>query len=450
MNIFAKLAAILGIPVAMATANDNAVASRIDDPVVEAARKRLGGQFAPLPISQTRWYLSDLEAAEMAADRGDLSIAGRLMRAARKDGTFAGVLATRTGGLVRLPKKFRGDADLVDALKVGHDSIRSVFDEMFPPTELANLIADGILLGVGVGILEPVPGRSYPVFIRLEPENLRYVWTENRWYYTTLVGRVLVEPGMGRWVLHTPGGRVAPWNHGLWRATGQSWIDKQHARYCKSNYESKLANPARVAVSPQGAAEKQKQSWFKQVMAWGINSVFGVTPGYDVKLLESNGKGWECFVETIKLSDRDTVISVTGSTVLVDGGTGFSNIDVHKAIRADLIKADAEGAAYTLNTQGLPTWILTSWDESKLETSVIVEWDIDQPEDRTAEATTMTQAASALTQLNAALENSEDEVDVAEFMKRFSVPLKKRAKGPGVANSKPSNASTADAAKEAA
>ncbi len=81
--------------------------AQLDDPDIERARKQLGGQLAPLPQTKTRWYLADLETAEQSADAGDLDLAAQLMRSARKDGVFAGVLSTRTGGLVRLPKKFR-------------------------------------------------------------------------------------------------------------------------------------------------------------------------------------------------------------------------------------------------------------------------------------------------------------------------------------------------------
>jgi hypothetical protein len=427
MSLAQRIAAWLGITAAVASSQGEipTSAQKIDDPQVRRARERVGGQLIPLPFTQTRWHLADLEKAEALADLGDLSAAGRLMRSARKDGTFAGVLATRTGGLVRLPKKFRGQKEIVDALELGKASVRSVFDEMFPPTELANFLADGILLGVAVGLLEPVEGRDYPVFIRLEPENLRYRWSENRWYYRTINGEVLVEPGLGRWVLHTPGGRVAPWQNGLWRAIGQAWIDKQHARLHKSNWEGKLANPARVAVSPHGATEGQIQSWWRKVMAWGVNSVFGVLPGYDVKLLESNGRGYDCFLKTIERSDRDIVIALTASTVLIDGGTGFANADVHAAIRHDLIKGDAEGLSYTLNTQGIPPWVVERWGEQGLEESGLVEWDVTPPEDLAKASTAMGQAATALAALNAALQNSGHEVDVPAFALQFKIPLRK-------------------------
>lgn len=424
-----RIAALLGIS---AYASPLPLAGpSIDSPSVEEVRRVYGGQLAPLPVTQTRWHDSDLETAERLADTGDLSMAARLMRTVRKDGTFAGVLATRTGGLVRLPKRFRGETEIVSALELGNDSVRSVFDEMFPPAELALMAADGILLGVAVGELVPVPGRDYPVLVRLEPEFLVYRWNENRWYYRSIVGLLPITPGDGRWVLHTPGGRIAPWQNGLWRAIGRAWIDKEHARLHKKNWEGKLANPARVAVSPQGAGENQKQAWWRAVMAWGVNTVFGVGPGYDVKLLESNGRGYECFLATIKNSDRDMVIAVTGSTVLVDGGTGFANADVHAAIRADLIKETADGLAYTLNTQGIPPWVVARWGEEGLRRSAIVEWDVTPPTNRTAEAAAMVSAGQALTGLTEALAKTGRELDVDAFAIRFGLPVKGDRNGDG-------------------
>ncbi|MCC6557284.1 MAG: hypothetical protein IT372_30400, partial [Polyangiaceae bacterium] len=109
---------------------------------------------APPPTSVTRWYLADLEKAIHEADQGDLSRAAQLCRALRRDGVLHGVLSTRTGGLVRLPRRFSGDPQAVAALG-GHEGKPGIFDEMFPAPELALLAGDGILLGVGVAELLP-------------------------------------------------------------------------------------------------------------------------------------------------------------------------------------------------------------------------------------------------------------------------------------------------------
>jgi hypothetical protein len=418
------IAALLGISAYTAPPPDGAPS--LDDPQVERVREAQGGQLQQAPFSQTRWYLSDLESAEISADRGEIALAARLMRSARRDGVLAGILSTRTGGLVRLPKRFRGDTDVIAALELGHQDARSVFEEMFPSSELALLAADGIMLGVGVGELVPVEGRDYPVLVRLDPEFLSYRWNENRWYFRSVAGLIPITPGDGRWVLHVPGGRMAPWQHGLWKAIGRAFIRKEQAGLYKDNWEAKLAHPARVAIAPNGASEEQADSWFQRVLAWGINTVFGMKPGYDVKLLESNGRGSDSWHKTIAAQNTEMIIAVAGQTVLVDGGTGFANADVHKSIRADLIKETADGLAYTINTQGIPQFIVARWGEDALlNRSCVVEWDVTPPADRSAEATALVQVGLAIQGLQTAVSAHGLELDVAALCARFGVPVSK-------------------------
>lgn len=426
-NVAAATAALLGRS-AYQAAQPSPFGGEIDDDDVGRIRRLMGGQIQPLAQSQTRWYLSDLEMAEYAADAGEIAPAARLMRAARKDGRLSGVLSTRTGGLVRLPKRFTGDAEVVAALELGHEeydaSVRSVFEEMFPSTELALMAADGVLLGVAVGELVPVEGRDYPVLVRLDPEFLIYRWNENRWYFRSIAGTLPITPGDGRWILHTPGGRMVPWQHGLWRAIGRSYIRKEHAQLHKDNYEAKLANAARVAVSPQGAGEFQKESWYQKVMAWGINTTFAMTPGYDVKLVESNGRGWEAFDTTISECNLDAIIAIAGQEVTTTGGAGFQNSDIHKTIRADLIKDTADGLANTLNTQGIPVFVALRWGIAAIESrACIVEWDVTPPKDRNAEALSLVTTANAITTLTAACQAAGLELDVRALCVRFAVPL---------------------------
>jgi hypothetical protein len=394
---------------------------------IDARRGQVGfgnGLLPPPSYTRTRWYMSDLETAERLADMGDLKQAGQLMLAARKDGHLSGILSTRTGGLVRLPRVFRGDADVVNMLERGHDSTRAAFDELCPPSELALMAADGVFLGVAVGELIPVRGRKYPVLVRYDPQFLRYRWDEDRWYYASQAhGLIPITPGDGRWVLHTPGGRVAPWQSGLWRAVGQAWIRKQHAGLYKDAWEAKLAHPARVAFAPQGAAEEQKQAYFQQVMAWGINTVFGLVPGFDVKILESNGRGYESFIKTIEQCNEEFKLAIAGQTVTSDGGTGFANADVHKSIRADLIKETADGISHTVNTQILPVFVMRMWGaDAVLTKRVTQEYDVTPPKDRNNEAQAMVSAAAAVKQLGEALAPVDLAPDVRQIMDRYGIP----------------------------
>ena len=139
----------------------------LDAPEVIQARESLGGQLGPPGRTPTRLYLADIESATHAADLGQIGPAAQLMVAAKQDGVYSGVLSTRTDGLVRLPKRFRGDAEICSELQpgstadaTGNTESRSIFDEMCPPKELALLAADGLMLGVGVAELVPVAGRA--------------------------------------------------------------------------------------------------------------------------------------------------------------------------------------------------------------------------------------------------------------------------------------------------
>lgn len=403
----------------------------LDDETVERVREAIGGNLQPLPTTKLRWYLADLERAQHNADVGNIEMAARLYRAMRRDGVLAGLLGTRTAGLVRLPKRFYGKRKIVKAL-TAKNGTRSVFDEMFPPAELALLAADGITLGVGVAELVPVPGRSYPVMVRLDPEFLQYQWSESRWYFNSLAGRLPITPGDGRWILHVPGGRMSPWTFGLWPALGRSFINKEHALLHRSNFSAKLANPARLGYAPAGATEPQRMGWLKKIGAWATNTVFDIPPGWDVKILESNGRGFEVFEKEISTSDYEMMIALAGQIVTTTGGSGFVSAGLFKTVRQDLIKGDAEALAYTINTQGLPGWIATEFGEDAIDDGNVVEWDTDEPKDKASEATTMTALGAGIKSLNEALAaaGTGRSVDVTELASRFGVPLREGAVEP--------------------
>lgn len=401
----------------------------LSDEQVEEVRSQYGGALHVQPITQTRWLLSQLERAQIEADAGVLLRAGSLMRTVDSDGVLAGLMSTRAGGLVRLPKKFRGPSDMVDALQSGGEFARSVFEEMFPASELERFVSDGIKLGVAIGELRPVKGRAFPVFVRLLPEFLVWRWAEQRWYYQSIAGLLPITPGDGRWILHTPGGRSVPWQSGLWRALGRAYITKDHAREHRDNWESKLANPARVTTAPVGATMEDRRSLFTRLIHWGVNTVFSLTPGWDIKLIESNGRGADSFRATIEEQDKEFQIALTGQTVMSEGGVGFQNADVFDAIKADLIQRDGDGLALTLNTQGLPAWTAFTYGEERLAESPTVQWDTTPPSDQNAVASSLVQAATAIKSLTEALAlaGSPRRLDVEALATKFGIPLEVEA-----------------------
>lgn len=417
------MVALLGISTYQAQPAINALPS-LGDKQVEERLAVLRGQLSALPQTQLRWYLADLESALRKADAGDLLKAGELWAAMKRDGTLAGILSTRCSGLVHLPKRMSGRADIVADLE-GRDGVSSKFDAMFPATELEKIAEDGIGMGVAVGVLAPVEGRAYPVLVRLDPRWLSYRWGENRWYYNSVVGTLPITPGDGHWVLWTFGGRIAPWQSGLWYSLGTAWVNKQHAMFQKANWEAKLANPARAAVAPIGATENQRQGFFQRLIAWGANTVFDLPIGWDVKIIESNGIGHKSFDATIERSDVEFAIGIAGQVVTVTGGTGFANADVHKSIRADLIQSTGEKLAYGLNTQGIPPYVLGHFGEDALAETAVTSWDTTPPKDLKADAEAQNQLGNAIKTANDALAPYGLRVEVKALASRFGLPLER-------------------------
>lgn len=390
----------------------------IDDPATERAREAWGGQLQPLLSSKLRWYLADLESAQRHADAGSMQMVAQLARAMRRDGVIAGLLKTRTAGLVALPKRFKGSDKLVSQLQET-SAVRPLFDEMFPPEALAPFLADYIVTGVAVAELMPVVGRDHPIMVRRDPEFLRYRWSEDRWYFQSVVGPLPITPGDGRWMLLTAD-RISPWNMGCWAALGRAYIAKEHAMLARANFSAKLANPARVAFSPPGATEVDQATMLEKVIAWGLNTVFQLPQGWDVKLLETNGRGWEVFGEEIETGNLEIMITLAGSKVLVDGGTGFANAGIHAGIRADLIKEGADALAHVVNTQGLPHWTLSQGVD--LSETPRVEWDIAPAADRKTEAEGLKAIADAVVSLRAAMAG-ELALNTETLLGRYGVPI---------------------------
>jgi hypothetical protein len=398
-------------------------ALEITDASIEQIRSMLGGgQLAPPPTSQTRWYLQDLERAVVSADVGEMSRPARLWSAMRSDGVIWGLRNTLSSGVVRLPKRYYStDQELLADLRP-QNGTPSAFDDMCPPAEQALMVDDACGLGVAVGELTPVEGRDIPRLTRLEPEFLFYRWTSNRWYYRSVAGLIEITPGDGRWVLHLPGGIVNPWRNGLYRAVGRSYINKDHSLNHRSNYSSKLANAARVVTAPPGATEEQRTGFLSRIAAWGINSVFELPVGWQAALLESNGRGYDVFKDEIATSDQESMIAIAGQIVTTTGGTGFTNMDLFQAIRHDIIETVGQAWAHTLNTQVLPAYSLIKRGQAWQEHRVIVELVTRAPKDHVREATTMVTVGNGIAQMNAALAASGRKVEEDELLTRFDIP----------------------------
>ena len=369
-------------------------------------------QISPPTYSQSDWLAHDLEDAMRAADSGAMRLVARLANACRRDGTIAGVLSTRTLGMLALPFMVSASPELMPWA----DRLREDFAVMFPAAELEAILADGIVLRFAVGEFVQPAWARLPTLRRLDPEFLQYRWQEDAWYYASASGLLRIEPGDGRWLLHLPGGHVSPWKSAPVWALGRAFIMKQSAIFLRENYNQKLANAARAAKCPKGTTNEERAEQLEQLIGWGPNAAFVLPDGYEIEIIESNGRGHESFGVSIVDCDREAVITLSGQTVTTEGAAGFANGAIFERIRGDLIQSDANGLAETLLQQGLPLW---GWMNNVDVASFTLRWETKPPRDRTADATASMQAAQAI---KAWIEVGAD-VDVSAEARTYGVTL---------------------------
>lgn len=406
----------------------------LGDKTVRDARSVYGGMLEPIPVTKLRWYPPDIEKAQTMADTGNMQLVGDLCHSMRIDGVIRGLGDARTS-VVDLPKRYFGSADVERVLKSKNNSDRSVYDEMIPATEARLMVWDGITAGVAIGEMVPVKGRNFPVLIRRYPRNLYYIWTKNTWYYRSIVGFMPIQPGVpnedgNSWVLHIPGGRLSPWNSGLWNAIGRHYINKTQSIFARQSYEMKHSHPARVAFAPVGASEEERKGLISGIIRWAMNAAFMLPVGWDIKLVESNGRGIEIYDKSIETADKEIATALCGSAVMLQGTTGFSNMDVFRVVQKDLIRSTSCAWDHTVNTQILPGFIAGRWGTEAVKNATVVETDIKEPKDREAEARTMAGVANAIKSLVDAIAAGQVAqgvkkpvaVDVGELLEQFGIP----------------------------
>jgi len=399
---------------------------RADSTIVETVRKLFGGNLQTLASTRLEWVLEDVDIASQAADWGDLEPAAQLCRAMRRDAVISGLQTTKNGGILRLPRIWTGSERVIDELEKAESGIRT-FDLLCPPSELKQLADDADFLNVAVGELVPVQGRAYSVLERKDPKDLFYLWPFNCWILRTAAGIVPITPNDGRWVLHLSGPRVTPWQFGKWHPAARVWVRKESNQALKDNWAFKLANAARVAMAPQASTEKGRQNWFQQVADWGINTVFSAIPGYEVKLIESNGRGWEGFDSSIKECNEAFMIQFAGQLVSVTGGTGFSSEDLYASVRYDLIEDTAVPLAHTISTQIIP-WFTEWMFPDEAEESPGFKYDVRRPTDLSAEASIYTALGSGVQQLEEAATKKGLDLNVAKIFAHFGLDVTRKPK----------------------
>lgn len=370
----------------------------------------------PSAWGRTEWAPADLTTAWRLAQGGNLSLAAELVDAMLADDRVQATLGVRVRGLLGLPLAF--DPPNNREGRTVTRALEADFWEFAPEESLYQLVAWGLLLGVGLARLdwqEGESGRLLPALEVWHPRNLRYDPQRGVWQVQTREGGA-VEPRPGAWWLYTPYGSRRPWSQGLWRALAVPWLVKQDAvRFWARDNEVGAIRVGQVSGPTTDAAREQLA---RDLAELGSSTGIALPEGYQLQILSPSGEVWRSKEAAIAWANTALSTAILGQnlTTEVQGGS-FAAARVHDAVRRDLLEADAEGLATSLREQVLAYWAEFNYGDARL--APWPRWDTELPEDTAQTADTLSKLAQAV----ATLAQAGAPVDVPALLEAYGVPL---------------------------
>jgi phage gp29-like protein len=370
----------------------------------------------PSAWGRTEWAPADLGTAWRLAQGGNLSLAAELAEATLADDRVQATLGTRVRGLLGLPLSFEPPNN-----REGRTITRALeadFWTFAPEESLYQLVAWGLLLGVGLARLdwqEGESGRVLPVLEVWHPRNLRYDPQRGVWQVQTREGGA-VEPRPGAWWLYTPYGARRPWSQGLWRALAVPWLVKQDAvRYWARDNE---VGALRVGQASGPTTAEAREQLARDLAELGNSTGIALPEGYSLQILSPSGDVWQSKQAAIEWANVALATAILGQnlTTEVRGGS-LAAAQVHDAVRRDLLESDTEGLSTSMREQVLSYWAEFNYGDARL--APWPRWDTDLPEDTAQTADTLSKLAQAV----ATLAQAGAPIDVPALLERYDVPL---------------------------
>lgn len=334
-------------------------------------------QREPFARTFCEWDTTAVASARLLADGGNLRAMADLVDELRADDRIGGVLQQLSLALLGLPLTFEASGDGRKRNKVVR-AVESDDDwwDMTSEADLADLFEWGLVAGVGLAELVYPPnandfGRVVPRLKVWHPRWLRWDWQKRSWWlWTDESAEIEITPGDGKWLMFTPFGRHRPWARGLWRRLAKRWLLKTFAITDWARHSEMHGLPLRVGTTPESSTPEQREAYADELDELGRDTSIVLPPGYALEFKEAVARTWEMFPKQIESADLAIAIAVLGQnlTTEVQGGS-LAASEVHRVVKAELLRFYAEGFATCLHDQ-----LLEPWAEINFGTRALAPW----------------------------------------------------------------------------
>jgi phage gp29-like protein len=394
-------------------------------------------------VGQMKSVIRTFEASsfEAAAGFADLML---------RDDRIHGCFMTRIEALIASDLSVTGasqkrlDRKLAERIG-GTDEFPGIWDDMFPPEAVGDLLFWGRMLGIGVAeiLWDTKTNRDEWGFtIRVwHPQHIR--WEEQKGVYQVVQagGDPIDLPsleefphGDGKWIIYAPYGYRAVWRRALMRPLAMAYLCRQWCVRDWARYNEKHGLPADVARVPENAPIEEKAKFMTDVAARGSETVVfmpATDPAaaqYDFKIVEPMGNSYQGFDAFLGRMDSNIAIAVKGNNLTTEVQEGSrASAQVHAGVDARILASDAR-IFPVLVRQGLYHWVRANFGEKA--GIPFVRKVVEEPADELKMAQTMdtvgaavlamqlagmpvdTEAVAALWKIPMRVEDPEDEDDV--------------------------------------
>ncbi len=251
------------------------------------------------------------------------------------------------------------------------------------------------------------------------PRHIYYRWDIRKLVAMTMTGPVIIEPGAGKWFVHSPFGLYRGWIHAAIRAIADKWMIKQLAWRDWARFNERHGLPMIKAMVPAAGDAKQKENFVSSMSTMGQEAVVGLPQmvdgtGYDIQLLEARDRAWETFKGAIESADRSIILTIKSQNLTTEVQEGsFAAARQHGNVEQVTLEFDNDTFANDFYEQvSRPFALYNFGDASKATRS---SWDIEPEEDKAVKAKTFSDISNAVSVMIAA----GVQLDVASIAKEF-------------------------------
>ena len=334
--------------------------------------------FQQLPVT-TQWRTTDNVSAyrEMMIEheQGYFMNSSTFWEESLSDDRIAAVVDTRLDGLLAADLEFVPVDDRKKSKKLaevlgGTDRTQDdgLWLQMMDPDHAKELLKWYVGLGFCYGpiVWETKNGEWVPRVIPWHPRFVRWDWS--RWQYAVTAWNepVVYLPRTdenprsdGKWFMW---GGYRSWMNGLVRSLGVLYLDRTWNQRDAARRSEKYGMGIVKGLVPPGPDTEDKARFGNSLRNLGAEPTIicpqgeNGSPGFDVKVEETRGEGWQIFGDREKSLNTNIAVRVLGQNLTTEvSGTGsLAAGKVHEMVRGDIKRADSR--FYTKARNQLLCW----------------------------------------------------------------------------------------------